>query len=246
MSDWTPLRAALKRCRQTQTAVPIWWRDDDAIAPTPALDQLTELSDEIGVPIYLAVIPKSADESLAAFVRGRANIIPCIHGWSHISSAPVGAKNSEFGVSREGGFPELGHAKTRMSEMFGDDLFPMFVPPWNRLDASFHPALVENRYNSFSTFGPRRQPTPLPQINTHIDPIFWRGHRGLADTTGLIQLATDILNARCDREQDASEPLGLLTHHLVHVPEVWDFSAAFMSEMLNGGAHPANLKETLK
>lgn len=245
MIDWSPLRMALKRCRNANLPLPIWWRDDDAIEPTFALDQLSGLSEKLGIPVHLAIIPQPAHDRLVPYVNDRPNVIPCVHGWTHENTAPFDAKKSEFGVPREGATNELKLALGRMQLLFDSTLLPLFVPPWNRMDKSFASTLTHYGYSGFSTFGPRPNSGDISQVNTHIDPIYWRGHRGLVEPNDLITQAADILNARCDGTQDTIEPLGLLTHHLVHVPEVWDFSTAFISEMLGGGAHPANLKEIL-
>jgi hypothetical protein len=245
MVDWTPLRDALARCRDTKTPLPIWWRDDDAIEPTPALEQLSEISVKTGVPIHLATIPKTARDTLVPFIRERSHMVPCVHGWSHVNTAPASLKKSEFGVPRDTAERDLKRALERIKQLFQNDCLALFVPPWNRMDTSFQSVLSNLDYNGFSTYGPRLESTTLPQINTHIDPIFWRGHRGLVDPENLIAQAVEILDARCNGAQDATEPFGLLTHHLVHVPEVWEFSENFMTEMLNGGAYPANLKEIL-
>ena len=42
-----------------------WWRDDDAVAATPALDRLLRLTESGGVPLALAVIPAPAEPGLA-------------------------------------------------------------------------------------------------------------------------------------------------------------------------------------
>jgi len=38
-----------------------------------------------------------------------------------------------------------------------------------------------------------------------------------------------------------AEPLGLLTHHLVHTEEVWEFSRDVLYILLDGGANPADI-----
>jgi hypothetical protein len=246
MIDWSPLHKALARCRETKTPLPIWWRDDDAIAPTSELDQLTKLSEKVGVPIYLACIPETTQSDLVPYVRERPALIPCIHGWSHKNSAPADQKKSEFGVESKDGKNALAQALKRMNTLFEDDIFTLFVPPWNRMHPNHQHQLANLGFRGFSTFGPRSGTPPLPQINTHIDPIFWRGHRGLIDPETLIAQTTELLNARCNNEQDISEPLGYLTHHLVHTPEIWDFSTIFMNELLDGGAFPADLRKVLQ
>ena len=68
--------------------------------------------------------------------------------------------------------------------VFGQAASPVFVPPWNRIAPALLPRLRALGFRGLSTFrrSPRRaQPAPgLAQINTHLDPIDWRGGRGLA------------------------------------------------------------------
>ena len=42
-----------------QTAT-LWWRDDDATRPTPALARLRQLAQDNGIPVALAVVPAGA------------------------------------------------------------------------------------------------------------------------------------------------------------------------------------------
>ena len=237
--DWSPLRKMLATLRGDNHRLGIWWRDDDAVAPTRALDRLTGLSDRLGIAVHIAVVPATAGPELAAFTRKQSNLVAVVHGWRHQNNAPEGQKKSEFGTPRHNGFQELEQAQSRMRALFGTSYLPMFVPPWNRLDPSFLPALKSAGYNGLSTFTPRRARTAAPgmcQINTHIDPVNWRGDRGLKDPDALIAETVGLLRARHEGKQDASEPLGYLSHHLVHTPQVWDFSERYLTELLEGGA----------
>lgn len=76
MIDWSPLRSMLKRYRANSFDLPIWWRDDDAITPTPALEQLSTLSTDLGLSVHLAIIPKLADQELVQYLQGRSHLIP--------------------------------------------------------------------------------------------------------------------------------------------------------------------------
>ncbi|KIN71176.1 polysaccharide deacetylase family protein [Sulfitobacter guttiformis] len=242
--DWSPLTAELALCRRAGLPVPLWWRDDDAVAATAALDLLSDLAATTGVNVHVAVIPERIAPSLAPAFASRPALVPVIHGWRHISHAPEGAKNAEFGHQREGAFAELKLAYKRLDHEFGARLVPLFVPPWNRMAAEFHPALVSAKYCGLSTFGPRPTVTlvkGLVQINTHIDPIFWRGHRGLVDPEVLVAEITATLRDRRTGQTDSTEPLGLLTHHLVHSAEVWDFTADVLRVLLDAGAVPADI-----
>lgn len=239
MIDWTPLRDALARQRASGRAFGLWWRDDDAVDHTAALDRLERLAERLALPVHLAVIPKPATRALARTVADSKFLVPLVHGWAHANHAPEGMKKSEFGQPRDGAAEDLGKAWARMRMLFDEEVLPVFVPPWNRMDASHLDTLVRLNYRGLSTFAPRQTPAAVPgllQINTHIDPIDWRGTRGLVDPQQLIARTVALLGDRIGHRVDAEEPLGFLTHHLVHTPDIWEFSEGFLAELLEGGA----------
>ena len=244
--NWSPLRTALAAYRHDGAALPLWWRDDDAIAPTHALDQLSQLSADTGLPIHLAIIPAHAGTALAGAMDMR-HLIPVVHGWAHTDhSGGVGKKN-EFMTPRAAAIPEITDGLQRMQTLFPDDLRAMFVPPWNRVHADVITTLPGIGFSTLSTFGARAAPNAvdgLAQINTHIDPIWWKGTRDLVDADTLIAQAVHDLEARRTGTQDPTEPYGLLTHHLVHTDAIWNFSRAFVTEMLDGGATPWTMEKT--
>jgi len=245
-TDWTPLRDALRACRRDGLDLPIWWRDDDAMSATPALDRLSNLSTSLGLPVHLAIIPAPLDETLVDFIPS-APLIPVVHGWAHADhSAGVGKKN-EFLTPRADAKNETAAAMERMRAYFGTALRPMFVPPWNRISPQVVEALPSQGYTTLSTFGPRKSLEAVPglaRINTHIDPIWWKGTRDLVDPGQLIAQACQHLEARRSGTEDAAEPFGLLTHHLVHSEAIWTFTAAFVRELLDGGATPWTMEST--
>ena len=247
--DWSPLKAELSLWRRAGLALPLWWRDDDAVANTPALTRLAALSSEVALPVYVAVIPDLIEPTLAPAIAQAPNLFPVIHGWRHIRHAPEGAKNAEFGHDRDGAENELTQAYQRMEKEFGQALVPLFVPPWNRLAAQFLPALTAAGYRGFSTFGPRntaQEEGGILQINTHIDPIYWREDRGLVAPAMLIAKLVQTLQERRGGLTDAGEPLGLLTHYLVHTEDVWAFSGEVLRVLLDGGAVPADIGALLQ
>ena len=246
--DWTALDAELAIWRAEGLHLPIWWRDDDAIAPTPALDRLAALAEDLSLPVHIAVIPKHAEPALAAYSKDRPLIRPLVHGWQHISHAPDGAKKVEFGHPRPDAAHEVAQALNRMQQLFGDDLLPIFVPPWNRLDDGLLPVLADAGYVGVSTYLPRNNRIAAPglvQINTHIDPIDWKHGRGLVPEEHLLTRLVDTLIARRTGQQDNAEPLGLLTHHLVHSAEVWEFCETLLRRLLDGPAHPWRFNERI-
>lgn len=239
--DFSPVRSALRRCRAEGYMPQIWWRDDDAIAPTSALDRLLELAERTEVPVHLAIIPKHVDAALPSHIAG-AKAVPLVHGWAHENHSPPDAKKAEFGQMRPDALDDLSSALSRMHDLF-DGLVPMFVPPWNRIAPELVLALPGLGYRAVSTFLDRKSAhaaTGLAQINTHIDPIFWKGTRGLVEPETLVAQTADRMMERLSGNADRTEPIGLLTHHLVHTADIWTFSELWLTEMRAGGAAVAS------
>jgi hypothetical protein len=234
--DWTVLQQELARWRAERRQPTLWWRDDDAIAPTKALDRLEALASSFDLPVHLAVIPAQAGTPLAQRVEASDHFVPLVHGWAHENHAPATDKKSEFGAPRQRAERDLHEALATMRSLFPAHLLPVFVPPWNRLDPGLLPVLKRLGYTAVSSFGRQAGGDTLPFINTHLDPIDWRGHRSLADPDQLIAHAAADLAEMRENASGSPEALGLLTHHLVHDEAIWSFSEHFVSEMLEGGA----------
>ena len=244
MGDWAELKQELALWRRNGLALPLWWRDDDATEPSDALDQLSAMAGDLGLPVHLAVIPEPATPALAARCRDDAGIVPLVHGWAHRNHAPVGQKKSEFGHPRPGANAEIAAGLARMTTLFGQGFAPVFVPPWNRLADAIRDELPNLGFTAVSTFTPRQAAEPLPgltQINTHIDPINWRGGGGLRPEADILATLLQTLQDRRAGHTDATEPLGFLSHHLVHDPPIWQFTRTCLATLLDGGAEPCNL-----
>ena len=202
------------------------------------------MAEAMHLPVHLAVIPKHAQETLPLFCADHDMVVPLVHGWQHISHAPEGQKKAEFGHPRDTALADAERALKRMNDLFADRFLPVFVPPWNRLDPALLPELAPLGYTAVSTYLPRKNKWAAPglaQINTHIDPIFWRGGRGLVPPDDLIAHVVQLLQDRRQGITDAAEPMGFLTHHLVHTQDIWDFTQSCLATLLDGGATPANL-----
>lgn len=242
--EWAPLRQELARWRAARMSLPLWWRDDDAVSVTPALERLAALSGDLALPVHLAVVPAHADPSLATYCAALPGMVPMVHGWTHENHAPPGAKRAEFGQPRAEAAAQTEAALHRMQALFGSRLLPAFVPPWNRIDPTLVPNLAQQSYRGLSAFGARGKRLAAPglvQINTHLDPIDWHGTRSLREPDILIATLVALLQGRRSGAQDAAEPLGVLTHHLVHDPAIWSFTHACLSELLLGGAIATDL-----
>ncbi|HEX4571105.1 MAG TPA: polysaccharide deacetylase family protein [Dongiaceae bacterium] len=227
---WAPGRASF------------WWRDDDAVAPTAALERLLALGPQ---PLALAVIPANLDPALPACLAGRwVDVLQ--HGYAHRNHEPPEHKKAELGQARPAGtvLEELRAGWQRLAAAFGDRALPVLVPPWNRITTRLIRRLPDWGYQGLSTYGPR-QPVPLApggsgrldvlQANTHVDIIDWQSRR-FRGVPAVLDCVLDHLRARREGRVDAAEPTGLLTHHLAMDDAAFDFTAEFLERTVR---HPA-------
>ena len=240
-ANWTALDRELVAWARAGLTLPLWWRDDDAIEPTLALGQLADLAQRVGLPVHLAVIPTFAQNTLRDVVDGK-NLIPVVHGWSHQNHAADGEKKAEYPTLRPLAHmtSEAANSLLHLSNLFGDTLCPMFVPPWNRVSPGLIAELPKLGYTILSTFTPRTQPDAaagLRQINTHLDPIAWHAGKSLIDPDALIAQVAQHLADRRTGLCDADEPYGILTHHLVHDPAIWAFIEQLILRLMQGPAY---------
>ena len=240
---WQGLRVELDGWAALGRTATLWWRDDDATAPTPELTRLLALQAQHNVPLALAVIPQDATDELARQLDRQAErtIAPVVlqHGYAHQNHAASGEKSMELGGHRPTSYilAELATGQQRLQKFPGS--LPVLVPPWNRLAPHLLPLLPEIGFAGISAFGPRgEQPrlTGLARTNAHIDIIDWRGGRGFIGTATAIERLVINLHRRRSGLSDGDEPTGLLTHHLDHTPAHWDFIDQLLRHTLS---HPA-------
>ncbi|MBJ6126272.1 glycosyltransferase [Microvirga splendida] len=241
-ADWSSLNAALERARDRGCHVRFWWRDDDAVADTPALDRLLKLATRYGAGIGLAVIPAGVQPSLGSRLADETSAFALVHGWSHASHAPAAAKKAEFGAHRP--VPIMAAEAQRgllsLREHLGAKLLPVFVPPWNRISGELVPHLPRLGFAGLSTFTDRSAAFPaagLLQINTHVDPIDWRGSRSAIDHAQIVAGLTSAVERRMNSEADRDEPIGFLTHHLVHDEVIWSLCERLIAHLAARDLH---------
>ena len=237
---WSDLSNELDAWRGEGRIASLWWRDDDAAEPGPALDRLAGIAREHAVTVGLAVIPALATGALATWVESaRAEVLQ--HGWAHRNHAAAGEKKSELAGGRASGavMAELSRGFGKLQETMRGAWRPVLVPPWNRIDPGLFAGLPRAGFRGLSAFGPRRAAAPAPglaQTNCHVDVVDWRGGRGFVGDDRAIAAVAGHLAARRARSVDPAEPTGLLTHHAVHEEATWTFLARFMERTR---CHPA-------
>ncbi len=241
MSGWRDLERELDAWGAAGQVASLWWRDDDAVAATPALDRLLHLAREYDTPLALSVIPKSAEESLARRLDGASDVRVLQHGYAHKNHAPATEKKCELGAHRplDNILDELRVGAARLAELFGASSRAVLVPPWNRMAPDLAAGLPDKGYTGVSLFGPRAAAEAAPglvQVNVHADIIDWPGTREFIGLDGAVAQIVEHLASRRDGVADAAEPTGLMTHHLAHDDGCWDFLAEFFDRT---GRHDA-------
>lgn len=227
MTDWADLARELDRWGEDGRTATFWWRDDDAVADTPALRRLLDLRARFDVPLAVAAIPARADDTLARALAGAPEAAILQHGYAHLNHAPDERAKSELGRHRAVAavLADLAAGRDRLAALFGDDWQPILVPPWNRIDAAVVAALPAAGYRGLSTMGARKAAYAAPglsRVNVHLDPIDWR-MRGFAGDGAVLEAVLGHLRRRRAGAADADEPTGLMTHHLAHDAGCWAF-----------------------
>lgn len=241
MADWAAIERELNAWHAAGQIATFWWRDDDAICLTPPLSRLLAINEENQIPLFLAVIPTRLQLDLVEAVHHRPRIAILQHGYAHTNHAPPDRKKSEFPPNRPMDLMlnELEYGQQRLLELLPNSALPVLVPPWNRIAPQLIAGLPALGFAGLSTCAPRdvREPVPgLLQVNTHIDIIDWRHGRGFVGTEDALDQILVHLIARRMGQADRDEATGLLTHHLVHTEQCWDFVLEFFTR---SAAHSA-------
>lgn len=228
MGDWSRLTGELDRWQDAGATATFWWRDDDAVEPTPQLERL--LRHAGAIPLALAVIPALATQGLADRLRKEASVVVLQHGWRHANHAPSGNNEYPGGRLDEDVSREFLEGHNLLATLFGAQAIPVFSPPWHGFDQRFLPLLRRSGLMAISRKGPRADAFAaegLFQANAHVSPIRWSVPPSFGDDDLYLESIIDHLRGRRLGLYDRTEPTGLLTHHLVQDAR----SYAFMSRL---------------
>ncbi len=222
---WQLLSDELNKCGDSGQAIEFWWRDDDAVEDSPALQRLLDSTDRREIPLLLAVIPDLARPELADTIARTSYVDLAQHGCTHKNNAGLNEKKIELGgvLNDETVLRALANSRSMFETMFSGRVVDILVPPWNRIRPSLIPQLPTlgllrlSRYRTLS----RSDTLGVREIDTEIDIVDWRGTRGFIGEREVIEQLTDRLAQR--RQGMLTGPLGVLTHHLVHDAGCWQF-----------------------
>ncbi|MGH6898597.1 MAG: polysaccharide deacetylase family protein [Geminicoccaceae bacterium] len=231
MTGWVELQAALDGALERGDSIRVWWRDDDAGRDHSALPRLLELAECHEVPLALAVVPMWLESGAQARIAASPQATVLQHGFAHANHAPPESKSIELGGrGADIIVSELGRGRALLEDAFGCGFLAILVPPWNRLDDGLTGRLADCGFIGLSTFGRRALPEAapgLPQVNTHLDPIDWRGTRLFVGEAAALSPLIAV--------QGADEPIGILSHHLTMDEDGWGFLDRLVGML---AAHP--------
>lgn len=249
MTGWRELDEELDAWASAGRRASLWWRDDDAVESTPALERLLGLSDRFALPLTLAVIPERLSSTLVRRLAAASAVTPVQHGFAHRNHAAPGAKKIELGTERPlaAVLEELARGWSLLEGALAGHMEPVLVPPWNRIAPEVAAALPGLGYRGLSVHGPRSAALAAPglwQVNTHADIMRWSAPRGfLGEAAALGVLRGHLASRRLGqpRAVDPDEPTGILTHHLAHDEAAWDFLEHLLERLAKhpGACFPA-------
>ncbi len=206
----------------------LWLRDDDAVAPIDKLTSFLDLAEGHAIPALLAVIPEQTGEALQTELAARGSDLVriAVHGWSHQNHATPPAKKQELGLHRPAKtvLKELEAGYSKLARLYQAQFIAMLVPPWNRIDPTLVDPLAAIGYRALSTFHDRKSgwkaSHTLPFHDTHVDIINWKAGSIGRPSDELFDEMTGLI-----RSGQGDQPIGILTHHLVHDEQAARFLA---------------------
>jgi hypothetical protein len=215
---WRELHAALKERNHAGRPVEFWWRDDDAAAPSAALERAVGLSKKYAIPLALAVIPQEATPQLFDALHEGVTVLQ--HGTDHRNRAAAGEKKTEYPAVEpaDAALERIAAGMAKLRSVAGQKFMPVLAPPWNRIRKDLVDKLPSLGIRGISAYGAQKSREPAPglrQVNTHVDVVAWRRGRRFVGEAEALALALKNLSSQ--------QPLGWLTHHAVHDAATWDF-----------------------
>jgi hypothetical protein len=258
IDQWKSIRRELDLWLERGIRAKFWFRDDDACELTDQLIRLLHFSKQYSITIGLAAIPNKLRPSLLTFLKSEDRMfLPMCHGWNHVNYEPKD-RPSEFGPNRKLPllFQDAQLAYRTFVRYFNElEKRAIFVPPFGRIMPAFVELLPKAGFFGLSAgadlieatvsrivsrieFLPAvkiSRRTNMARFDVHIDPIDW--HRGTArEVPDVAHELLGCLRLRSKSFVDANQPIGIVTHHLVHNEPIWHLCAELVEILSNHSA----------
>jgi hypothetical protein len=228
---WDGLAEELSAWQASGRVATFWWRDDDAVAASPALTRLIALSAATGVPVGIAAIPKLSELSLPRALAGQSEVWLLQHGFAHIDHAKGRGEGAwELGAHRPLATvqAELETGREIMRDLFAAQFLPVIAAPWNHIDPRLMPGLAARGFLGVSAYGERPLFPPLARFveaNIHFDPSRWKAGACFRGEAAALEMIVGHLRRRRSGEAEPDEPTGIVSHHAALDEASWRFLA---------------------
>lgn len=233
---WDSLRQALQQVETQARTIKIFFRNDDIDDDEISLRQFLEIFIYHEIPVNLAVIPAGLTKEGATLLRSYKYKFPEIiefsqHGWSHTNHEATG-KKCEFGPSRkfELQYSDIANGKKIMQENFGQDMEPIFVPPWNRCNQDTYRALDDLSFSCLSKLqaGEISENYNFQEVSVTLDFFRWKNGAMLKPAEEII---SELISQICELEI-----IGVMLHHKVMEPPALHFLEDLIRELKKSSA----------
>jgi peptidoglycan/xylan/chitin deacetylase (PgdA/CDA1 family) len=220
---------------QQSAPIRIFFRDDDVDEDEASLRRLLRLFPERNTPVNLGVIPGRLTAECAELLAEAVAAAPSLvelnqHGWRHQNHEREGRK-CEFGAGRSYAeqLADIEQGQARMTEAFGRNWFPVFIPPWNRCTEDTLRAIDHLGFRALSA----KQESSIvtgyrfEEISITLDIYHWKGGARMKSP----EEVTCELIAQLSRQQR----IGVVLHHKVMDERAFSFLCSLLDTL---AAHP--------
>lgn len=235
VTDWSArLEQTIER-HLDQPAPTVFFRADDIGAGGRAFQALSLVFQHHRVPLAPAVVPAWLSSTRINQLLAEAPPAEALwgwhqHGWRHVNWQRSG-KKSEFGRHREceQQWQDISKGRNKLVEIFGDQLVPVFTPPWNRLSPATLMVLDELGFAAVSMADPldnlQRCNCDLLNLRVQIDLHTRKGTDPEADFSLLLR--------ELDQRLSGREPVGIMLHHQRMTLFAFEFLDALLDLLKN-------------
>ena len=217
----------------------VWWRDDDVFEATEELNKLIQFSEKNGVPVHLSVIPKNLTDNAIDLLKSQNKVTILQHGYSHTNYAKVGEPLNEYGMNRalDDMLNDIRYGFYKLSEVFGEQFVPIFVPPWGHIAQPVLEQLHEIGFVGISLIGNNNKTySSLKNMNTHIDIHSWKTKSENSYDVKMRpfeMIADDIIKiiTSAKSQKNGHENIGLLTHSQIMKDNDWEIFTQLITQL---------------
>jgi hypothetical protein len=234
-SSLARLKSALAQPQQQAAPLRLFFRDDDVDEDEAPLRRLLGLFLQRETPINLGVIPGRLTAACADLLAQSVSAAPALlelnqHGWLHLNHEREGRK-CEFGPSRTSAeqSADIARGQALMTETFGPNWFPVFIPPWNRCTEETHRALDQLGFRALSAKQGDSVVTGyrFEEISITLDLYRWKDGARLKPPEEVV----DDLITQLSRRQT----IGVALHHKVMDERAFFFLGSLLDTLMS---HP--------